>query len=370
MRLNGYSYVEGNVLNLVDPSGMVGMFSASSFTYSPLYTAQMLSTGACSLLQQDETPILCNLNVDRIAHIVRGEASGMGTHENQFYQAAAALALIIINSEARIREDKRGSYSFGNLAGFTGTYSAAQNEYQSVPESNGIRLYNIVSVLVGRQCKCNNPLADFSGQGCASGLNRLSDFPDVIGASHDLQYLVDHPTIIYDQSFFTSNLAGGGRDQFEGRPGRGNINTNNSVLTVLGEYQPFMGRIFRGPSKSIIVSNDFNPVPLDWGCEANQRKLPNDGFNPNINRDDNGYIPWAANTTCRTCNNITNWWRPFTDTQNNAAKYAAMYPDRNPSPPFQTGFEWVIVPQQQSNPDAMFDLIRTYGGVIYAAGCG
>jgi len=97
MSLNGYSWVEGNVPNALDPSG-----------------TQVDTCGDDLALAASRR---CSLNVDRTAHVARGEA--VGVDGNNFFVAAAAIALSIINNDI---QSCNPQYPYRVLDGFSGTY--------------------------------------------------------------------------------------------------------------------------------------------------------------------------------------------------------------------------------------------------------
>lgn len=69
--------------------------------------------------------------------------------------------------------------------------------------------------------------------------------------------------------------------------------------------EEFKGVVIRDGYKSVLVSNDYNPIPFEWNCSVEQNAVANSNYDPNTN----GGTTFAQGLSCKSCNRSTRqWW--------------------------------------------------------------
>jgi RHS repeat-associated protein len=348
--LNRYQYVGANPVSRVDPSGMI------------FENPDHWNTCGRSRYRQD-CPLQTE-DIDRIAHVARGEASGL--EGDAFFVAAAAIALVIINNDVRLG---RTPYPYEVLTGFTGVYVPEVRGRREngttiiiIDRATGERIRDIAQAMGDGLCAMDNPLAAFEGELTDPPYpNYPSQFPELVANWAALDYIARNHTIIREHSFVTDNIlpsvngivqdpSNVGVKPNEGFPAYAKDEEGNII-------EEFKGVVIRGGYKSVIISNDYNPVPLEWKCPVAENAVINEGFNPNLYSP---YIPWVHNSSCRPCRRSTWWWQPPSTQQ--AEEYARIHADLNPQ--YRSGNEWIIVPERE------FQIYRLQiGGWGYVASC-
>jgi hypothetical protein len=327
MSLNGYSWVEGNVVNAVDPSGMISGFGVVHMLNSACYMQQ--------------TPSACTLNnrIDVIASFGRQESN---QEDDQLLPTAAAIAIAEINY-----------LGFGNNTprSRASTYSE-RTEYIDAETSR--KIWDFVAGAV--QGACNGTLV--------ASVNRLSSsINELASYASDLEFIAQNPTMAYEHSFVSDNRPEGASSADSSGVRRGERLSSRTITNVDRQEELFKFRVFRGTTRSVIISNDFNPVPLEWNCTVASNRVINSSFNPNLSTTPD----FVGNSSCiASCQRNLWWWRA--PTPEVARRFATeIYGGINPQ--YTDGNLWIKLPNDDGTSNDFQAVIVSIGGTGHVASC-
>ncbi len=284
MSLNGYAYVEGNTPNRTDPTGMC---SKTQPDCTGLIGNPLAFWACINGFPWPPTPMpSCSLeqHVERIAAFARQEAN---QEQGQLIPTAAAIALAEINV-----------INVGNSPRSRSTTYPDRTRWVNANDSSTI--LTLASRFV--EGSCSGKLVEVVKQ-------QASQFSELTGYGAALEFVAQNPTVMYEHSFKSDNLVAGirgiitnpnqtGIKSFEDFPTNARDSQGNIV-------EPFKGIVIRGSTLSVVVSNDFNPLPLEWNCSVGQNAVVSADYNPNTDGGQN----FAAGLSCKSCIPSTReWW--------------------------------------------------------------